>query len=673
MKKLTEKVLVLGIDGMDPRLTNKYLSENAMPNLATFLKRGSAEKGLYMIGGMPTVTPPMWTTLGTGANPSTHGITEYYASGDPGTELDTVYYNFDSTRCKAEPMWNVTAENGLKTLVWHWPGSSWPPTSDNENLHVVDGTQPGGPNVGVGEVEGERMVVASINTESLIYRNKAASDSHVPCFIFGMEAEAPDEMSPFERIHAPSTKTIILDYEEVVEGLSDNPMDLVLSPITEANNWANAPADAKEFIMLYSKGLIRRPCLILKNEYGIYDHIAIYKSKKDTTPIVILPHNVFVRDVIDEAIKDDHPLLTNRNMRALEISPDGTSARIWVSAAMDFSNDTVWHPTSLLKQITTNVGYPQPVSMAGGSDERLIADCTRANWEAAADWNAASLNYLINTNGYQVVFSHFHNIDLQGHLLVQYLKTGIRNLSGVDVQRLFREVYLQTDRYIGKFLHFLDKGWTIMIVSDHGQICPEHHKAVLCSGPSSINAITMRDLGYTVMIKDENGNDTKEIDWSKTTAVMQRTCQIYINLKGREPHGIVDPKDKFELEEKIMTDLYNLKDFETGHRICSLAIRNREAILLGTGGEGSGDILFYIAEGYNDDHVDSLSTLEGSCDTSVSSIFAAAGPGIKEDFRTKRVIKHIDIVPTIALMLGLHTPAQCEGAPIYQILTGSEL
>ena len=32
--------------------------------------------------------------------------------------------------CTAEQMWNVTTEAGMKTLVWHWPGSSWPPSTE---------------------------------------------------------------------------------------------------------------------------------------------------------------------------------------------------------------------------------------------------------------------------------------------------------------------------------------------------------------------------------------------------------------------------------------------------------------------------------------------------------------------------------------------------------------
>ena len=151
---MERKVFVMGIDGLDARLTKQYLDEGIMPNLKKFLERGSARADVQMIGGHPTVTPPMWTTLGTGASPYVHGVNDFYKAGPV---VGQVEYNFDSRNCKAEPLWNVTAEAGLKTLVWHWPGSSWPPTSDNENLYVVDGTQPEGVNCGNAGVRSRKI------------------------------------------------------------------------------------------------------------------------------------------------------------------------------------------------------------------------------------------------------------------------------------------------------------------------------------------------------------------------------------------------------------------------------------------------------------------------------------------------------------------------------------
>ena len=58
----------------------------------------------------------------------------------------------------------------------------------------------------------------------------------------------------------------------------------------------------------------------------------------------------------------------------------------------------------------------------------------------------------------------------------------------------------------------------------------------------------------------------------------------------------------------------------------------------------------------------------GECDTSVSPIFFAAGAGLKQGTYTDRIIRQTDVAPTIATMLDVRMPAQCEGAPIYQIL-----
>ena len=117
-----------------------------------------------------------------------------------------------------------------------------------------------------------------------------------------------------------------------------------------------------------------------------------------------------------------------------------------------------------------------------------------------------------------------------------------------------------------------------------------------------------------------------------------------------------------------MTKLYEQKD-EQGNRLISLALRNKDALLLGMGGPEFGDIIVMHAEQHNADHGDSLSTFIGAAHTSVSPIFVAAGAGIKENFKTTRVIREVDVAPTAAALLGVRMPAQCEGAPVYQIFT----
>jgi len=674
-KIVSEKQIVLGVDGMDPKLTMKYVKKGLMPNMKKLIESGSARENLSMLGGHPTITPPQWTSLACGCWPATHGITDY-AYHYRGDELKKYgvgsKYGLDSRLCEAEQMWNVFAEAGKKTLVIQWPGSSWPPSSDSPNLHVIDGTQPGCINMGVAEVEKEFVLVGSTENNGTTFIEKAASDGNIPCVITDLKIAENNRVD----FMALATETeiskplVVLSEKDSASGLGLQPFDVAATQIKDADDkWVNAPKDAKEFVFIFSKGLVHNNALILKNEKGIYDKIAVYKNKKSPEPYFILEKNVYTTGIPGKAIKREISYDVTRNMRLLDLAEDGTSFRMWVSAAMDIHNDSCWSPKRLYKQVTDKVGYPMSESNLGAGDKRLIVDCMIESWTAYGQWQANVTNCLIEDEGYDIVFSHFHNVDALDHMLSKFMKDRGDNIpegmAEEDYQKFMELVYVQTDNYIGEFMHLLDKGWTMYVVSDHSIVCPEHHTTLM--GDFGINATIMRELGFTEVLKDENGNDTHDIDWSKTKAVTSNMF-IYLNLIGRGPHGIVDPKDQYELEEEIITALYGYKSPETGKRIISLALRKKDAIVLGLGGEGCGDIVFCIAEGYNIDHGESLTTTEGYADTSMLPIFVAAGKGIKKGYTTDRYIKQVDLAPTMAVLGGVRMPHNCEGAPIYQIL-----
>lgn len=665
---MAQKILVLGVDGLDPRLTSKYVSQGKMPNVEKFIQAGSARSDLVLLGGMPTVTPPMWTTLATGTYPVTHGITCFYGQHE---ELDTMTYNLDSRLCQAEQLWNVFAEAGRKTLVWHWPGSSWPPSSESPDLHVVDGTSPGSVGMGSCQIDNEYLVVASTKTKDVVYKHNVAEDAKVPCVITDLDLQDTEERPGCsDRTTAHTVRTIIMErYDGLEYSSGGTPLDVAFSPIKEPSGWLSAPQGAKEFTILLSQGFVRRPALILVNDKGIYDRVAIYKNKRSEAPLVILDNDVFTKNILDDGVdKAGKPITCNRSMRVLEVEPDGSMVRIWVSASMNIAERTAWSPQHLFDDVTQALGPIPPTSLVCVPDPALTTKCMLASWEESSHWQSQALHLLIAQEQYDVVFSHFHNVDLEEHTFIRHMKKKYDTKLPEETYFQFMEdVYKQTDRYLGTFAHFLDEGWTIFIISDHGQVCPLNSPPMIgdCMG---CNVRVMGELGYTVLKRDENGQELAEIDWSKTRAVATRATHITINLKGRDPHGIVEPEDKYELEEQIMTDLYGYRDKTTGKRVIALALRNKDAVLLGLGGERSGDIIYFLAEGYNYDHADSLSTTWGYGDTSVSPIFIAAGKGIKKGFTTKRIIRQVDVAPTLAVLGGVRMPRECEGAPIYQIL-----
>ena len=668
------KLLVLGIDGMDQRITKKFLEEGKLPNIKKFLEKGAAREDLDMLGAHPTITPPCWTTLATGAYPGTHGITCYWRQSPD--SLDAVVYNMDSRFCRAEQIWNVCAECGKKTLVWHWPGSSWPPTSRSENLHVVDGTQPGSVNMGIAQMDWEKIVIASTDIEALSYHPRVEKPAGVGCIITDVESlksdESDDEMMELWWGDKAREGKEIRTY---VHGLEDSELmigskvayDVVQSPIRGVRDSSD---DSCEFTILLCGGKLRRIGRIKKNSDGIFDSVAVFRNRKSQEPIVCLKVGEMVSGIIDEAVKGDRIRPSSRSWKLLHLAPDGSSLRLWISNALDITDDTLWSPKSLLAQVRDGVGAPPPVSLIGGDDEELARDVFLPSWEIYNTWQSESLRCLIRENGYEAVFTHLHNVDCAGHQFWHLAKKlpPWKDANEAAYQAMIEEVYRQTDKYLGSFLPYLDEGWTVFIVSDHGLLVGENVPPDI-GEYGGLNTGVMSELGYTVMKKGAYGQPIDEVDWEKTRAVQIRSNYVYLNIKGRDRHGIVDPADRYELEEQIISDLYKYRDPRTGKRVIGIALRNRDARVLGLGGKECGDIFFTINEGYNRLHGDGLTTARGSFNSSVTPVFIAAGPGIRSGYTTKRTIRQVDVAPTASAILGLRVPAQCEGAPIYQILT----
>ena len=271
MAEKCRRVLVLGIDGMDSRITKRLLKENKLPNLQKYIDLGAAREDLDMLGAHPTITPPCWTTLATGAYPGTHGITCYWRQSSE--SLDAVVYNMDSRFCKAEQLWNVTAGEGRKTLVWHWPGASWPPSLDSPDLHVVDGTQPGSVNMGIAQMDWEKILFASAETEQLRYLPRVEKPAGVGCIIndVGSLVAGDDDDEMMELWWGDKAREG-KEIRTYVHGLEDSELivgsrvayDVVQSPVRKAKNWKYAPENALEFTLLLSGGSVRRPGLILQ-------------------------------------------------------------------------------------------------------------------------------------------------------------------------------------------------------------------------------------------------------------------------------------------------------------------------------------------------------------------------------------------------------------------------
>jgi len=163
------------------------------------------------------------------------------------------------------------------------------------------------------------------------------------------------------------------------------------------------------------------------------------------------------------------------------------------------------------------------------------------------------------------------------------------------------------------------------------------------------------------------------------------TGGIRLNLKGREPHGLVAPGAEADaLCERIMASLLAIVDQKTGQPIVARVRRTADLYQ----GEHLGDLPDLLVD-WNDRtpvgsaHVNGgaaasvtiqspeIGVMEGTNDFSrtgehrIGGIFIAAGPGIRPG-TMNRTISNLDLAPTIARVLGVELPG-VDGRPILEL------
>lgn len=115
----TGKVIVLGIDGLDPLAIDLLMSEGKLPNFARLRQDGAYGR---LISQKPLLSPILWTTMATGMTPGQHGIGHFVAvNPQTGENLPVT-----SDLRRVEALWNLAADAGRKPVVVGW-WATWPP------------------------------------------------------------------------------------------------------------------------------------------------------------------------------------------------------------------------------------------------------------------------------------------------------------------------------------------------------------------------------------------------------------------------------------------------------------------------------------------------------------------------------------------------------------------
>ena len=116
------RVIVLGLDGLDPDAVDLLLSEGQLPNFAKLRREGAYGR----LASEPMLSPILWTTIATGKSPAEHRITHFVATNPKtGAEIPVT-----SQMRRVKALWNVLSEQGRRVGVVGW-WATWPAETVN--------------------------------------------------------------------------------------------------------------------------------------------------------------------------------------------------------------------------------------------------------------------------------------------------------------------------------------------------------------------------------------------------------------------------------------------------------------------------------------------------------------------------------------------------------------
>lgn len=117
------RFLLIGLDGAEPTLLERWTDEGYLPHLASLRNRGSY---LHCDSTVPPATFPAWTTCVTGVNPGRHGIFDF-------TEVIPGRYAIrfvNATFRKAPAVWSILSAAGKRVGILGVP-ATYPPETVN--------------------------------------------------------------------------------------------------------------------------------------------------------------------------------------------------------------------------------------------------------------------------------------------------------------------------------------------------------------------------------------------------------------------------------------------------------------------------------------------------------------------------------------------------------------
>jgi len=606
------RVIVVGLDGLDPALAEAMMAAEELPHLSSLARDGGYGR---VATTWPAQTPVAWSTFAVGANPGAHGIFDFLKR-DPTTYLpqNGLYRHEQKSRFLppravnlrgGKPVWEHLADAGVPSTILRHP-CTYPPAPFKGRLLA---------GIGVPDLRGGFGSATFFTSEPGVVAGEGENVVRVE----------PDQ-DGFAEVFLPGP--LLVQGGELALGLELR--------VDGGAGSAEVHCPTGAFTVPLTKG-----------QWSPWVHVRFKHGLLQT-----------VRGLVRFHLVDTEPL-------GLYVSP--------VHFDPEAPVFPISHPWDYCSELRGTLGPFATLGLAeehnGLTNGRLDESAYLAQCLDILHERRAMMRFELARHDRGLFFCLFATPDRIQHMFWRFREPGHPGNRGVppspEMARVIGDYYRKCDDVVGEALECADSRTLVMVVSDHGftSFRREVH----------LNAWLHRN-GYLALKPGLDpvagaGDLLKGVDWTRTRAYALGLGGLYLNLKGREAEGIVDESGAPALKAEISAGLCGLQDPAGGEPVVR-SVAARESVYTGPFVQDAPDLLVGYAPGYR---VASTTAMGGVGGELVSDnlrpwsgdhvVDPAAVPGVlfmNTPFRVAGA--HLqDLAPTILAALGVPAGLGMEG------------
>jgi predicted AlkP superfamily phosphohydrolase/phosphomutase len=556
-----KKTIVIGIDGMDPLLSEQMMNAGELPNFNRLRKLGGYRR---LRTSIPPQSPVAWANFINGAGPGSHGIFDFihrnpekqcapFYSGAPSLpgegyvnlsnhKLQLTFWPFNHKPPKTVlgrkgvPFWDYLDEAGITSKIYYIPSNYPPSPSKHGNHYCFAG-------MGTPDLLQTHGTYQHYATDGPIV-TKEPGGGRQSCIFFEDNTAKAELIGPY-------------------------------------NTFLQKPKPTKiPFLIHRDKGA--NAALV-----EIQGQKILLKQGQWSDWV-----KVDFRLGMPRFIPDEH-LSGICRLYLQEVSPN---LRLYVSPINIDPSDPaaqISEPNQFVEKMSGEMGLFHTTGFQEAYKARVHNVFTDKEYAAQAEavWleRLKALQYAQENYDDGLLFFYFSSTDLQAHLFWWDSDEKHPVRSDSEAIKYFghiKELYRKIDNVMGKILNRYGRDATIIALSDHG----------FANFGRQFNLNTwLKDNGY--ILPAYTGSIFQDTDWSATSAYGLGINSLYLNLKGRERDGIIEHgAERERLIQELITKLEAVRDVN-GKKVIQKVHRTDKAYA-GPQTGSAPDLVIGYARGY---------------------------------------------------------------------------